>query len=164
MTESPCEKTKISLNSFPRYWWLKNLAIWLDKRHNWPHPTRSTSLRCYLHLMSYHWSEISFDSLQRYWWSKNPGIWLGERHIWSHPTKSSSLRSSSKISIDYFQRYWPSNNTIILLFESILGHDWRADSFPDMLFLQNHKEHCYGPFLRVKKETHQWIKSSTKVK
>ena len=35
-----------SLDSFHRYWRSKNPAIWLDKRQNWPHPTKIGSLRC----------------------------------------------------------------------------------------------------------------------
>ena len=48
---TPCKETKISTDSFQRYWWSKNPAIWLGKWHNWPHSTKSKSLRWYLHLM-----------------------------------------------------------------------------------------------------------------
>ena len=46
---SPCKWNKLSFDSFLRYW-SKNPAIWFDKKHNWPHPMKSSSLRCYLHL------------------------------------------------------------------------------------------------------------------
>ena len=44
-------KKRLSLDSFRTYWWSKNLAIWLEERHNLPHPTKSSSVRCYLPLM-----------------------------------------------------------------------------------------------------------------
>ena len=43
-----------SSDSFSRYWWSWNPAIWLDERHNWPHPTKL------------------IDSFKIYWWKKNP--------------------------------------------------------------------------------------------
>ena len=45
---SPPKKSKRLIDYFPRYWWSKNNAIWLDKRHNCQHPTKSVSLMCYL--------------------------------------------------------------------------------------------------------------------
>ena len=45
------KKTKTSIDSFLKYCWSKNLAIWLDKKHNWPHPTKNRNPRCYLHLI-----------------------------------------------------------------------------------------------------------------
>ena len=48
---SPCKKSKITFDSIQKYWWLKNPAIWLNQRRNWPHPIKSSILRCYLHLM-----------------------------------------------------------------------------------------------------------------
>ena len=67
---SPCKKSKW-------YQWFKNPAIWLDKRPNWPHPTKSSSLRCYLPLMvnSMQKNWYIIDSFQRYWWSKNDAFW-----------------------------------------------------------------------------------------
>ena len=48
---TPCKKSEISLGSFQRYWWLKNHAIWLNRRNPWPHPTKSGRVRCYLLLV-----------------------------------------------------------------------------------------------------------------
>ena len=45
---SPCKKSKVLIDSFQRYWWSNNTTIWLDKRHNWLHPSKSGSLRFYL--------------------------------------------------------------------------------------------------------------------
>ena len=47
---SPCKKSKISIGYFQKYCWSKNSTIWLEERHNLPHPTISISLRCYLTL------------------------------------------------------------------------------------------------------------------
>ena len=43
------QKTKISVYSFPIYWWPRNLAIQLVQKYNWPCPTKSSSLRCCPH-------------------------------------------------------------------------------------------------------------------
>ena len=45
------QKTSISLESFERYWWSKNSAIWLEKRYNCPNSTTNFNLRCCLPLM-----------------------------------------------------------------------------------------------------------------
>ena len=45
------QKTRISLESFERYWWSKNSAIWLEKRYNCPNSTTNFNLRCCLPLM-----------------------------------------------------------------------------------------------------------------
>ena len=73
-------KTNISLGYFQRHWWSKTLATWLDERHNYWHPTKSDSFRCYLHwsLSPFKNSKRSIDSFQKYWWSKNVAIWLVE--------------------------------------------------------------------------------------
>ena len=97
-------------------------------------------------------SKVLIDSFLRYCWSKNPSIWLDESYNWPHPTKSSSLRwlssgKKSKKPINFFQRYWWSKNTAIWLAESILDHNWKTKIFPDVGFLQSHKDHCYAPFL-----------------
>ena len=39
---------KVIFNFFQRYWWSMIPAVWLDKRYNWPNPTKSGSLRCSL--------------------------------------------------------------------------------------------------------------------
>ena len=82
-----CKKTKVLIVSFQRYWWSKNPAVWLDKRHNWSHPTTSgISDAIYLW-----WSSLCkkskrlIDSLQWFWWSKITVIWLVESilgHNW----------------------------------------------------------------------------------
>ena len=72
---------KISLDSFQRYWSSKNPALWLDKRHTWPHPTKSSSLPDPTFgwwLSSSTKSKVSIDSIQRYWWSNNTAIRLVE--------------------------------------------------------------------------------------
>ena len=43
---------KISIDSFPQYWWSKNLAIPLDERHIWPYQTKISTLRYYFPLMN----------------------------------------------------------------------------------------------------------------
>ena len=45
------KKTKMSIDSFQRHWLSKDLIAWLGKRHKSSHPTKSSSLRCYLPLM-----------------------------------------------------------------------------------------------------------------
>ena len=54
---SPLKKSTILIDSFQRYWVSKNTVIWLDERHNWSHPIKKGSLRCYLSLM--------FSSMQK---------------------------------------------------------------------------------------------------
>ena len=49
---SPCKKFKILIDSFQKYSWSKNPAIWLGDRENCPHPIKSGSLRYYLPLMN----------------------------------------------------------------------------------------------------------------
>ena len=39
---------KVYIDSFQRYWWSKNPAIWLEGRYNGSHPTKSSTLICYL--------------------------------------------------------------------------------------------------------------------
>ena len=102
----------------------------------------------------------SFDTFQRYWLSKNPVIWMDKRYYWPHPTKSSSLRSylpllhpCKKIeSIDWLLP----KILMIKEYRNLIG--W--EHFKQ---IQNHKEHCYAPFLGYKK-THQWIKFFAKPK
>ena len=74
------QKIKILFDSFQRYWWLNNPAIWLGKRHIWPQPSsHSSSLRCYFSLMiismqknlRYRWL---FPEIERYWCSKSPAV------------------------------------------------------------------------------------------
>ena len=33
-------ESKVSIDSFKRYWWPQNLKIWLDERQTWPGPTK----------------------------------------------------------------------------------------------------------------------------
>ena len=40
MTISIYKKSMRMSDSSQRYWWPKNHTIWLDKRHNWPHPPK----------------------------------------------------------------------------------------------------------------------------
>ena len=44
-------ETNIFIDSFQRYWWSKNPAIWLAERYKKPHPTKSGTLRCYFPLV-----------------------------------------------------------------------------------------------------------------
>ena len=44
-------QTKVSIDSFQRYWWSKNLGIQLDLRRTWQIPTKSGSFRYYIHLI-----------------------------------------------------------------------------------------------------------------
>ena len=48
----PCKKTRISINFFPKKLMINNSAIWLNRRHTWPQPTKKDSLRCYLTQMT----------------------------------------------------------------------------------------------------------------
>ena len=48
---STCKISRRLIDSLQRYWWSRFSTIWLDKRNNWPHPTKSGSLKCYLSLM-----------------------------------------------------------------------------------------------------------------
>ena len=57
---SPFKKSKIWIDSLQRYCWSKNLAIWSDKRHTWPHPTISGSLRYHFLLMIISIQKISW--------------------------------------------------------------------------------------------------------
>ena len=96
------QTTKISIDSFQRYWLWKNPKIWLDKRNNWSHAIKCDSfrscdslkamimqkkLRHQLTLSNHidnqrilqsHWKRglncwfVPIDILQRHWWSKNP--------------------------------------------------------------------------------------------
>ena len=64
---SPCKKSKISLDSFQRHWWSKNQGIWLHERQNWPHPSKSGTLRCCFPLMTispFNKTKISINSLE----------------------------------------------------------------------------------------------------
>ena len=70
---SSCKESKTSIDSFHRYWWSKNPAIWLE-RYNWPNPTKNGSL------LSVE-DHLSIDSFHRYWLSKNPSVWLAESHL-----------------------------------------------------------------------------------
>ena len=45
-------KTNVSVDSFRTYWWSNNAAIWLDEKQTYPHPTKRSSFRCYLDLMT----------------------------------------------------------------------------------------------------------------
>ena len=83
----PCKKSKIFIKSSQNYWRSKNPVIWLVERQNWPHPTKSGSLRCHISLMtSSMQKKKSIDSFQRYW-SKTPTFWLDKRYFWQYPTK-----------------------------------------------------------------------------
>ena len=44
-------KSMISIDFFQRSCWLNSPSILLDKRHTWPHPTKTGSLGCYFALM-----------------------------------------------------------------------------------------------------------------
>ena len=145
---SLCKKSKISLASFDRCWWSKSTAIWLDKRHNWPHPTKSGSLWCYLSSMiiSMQKSSRSVDSFQRYWRLKNPAIWLDKRHKWPHSQPKVVVSDAtfpwwlspckkSKRSINSFQKYWWSNNPAIWLDERhIWSHSTNSSSLRGYFF------------------------------
>ena len=92
---SPCEKSKIPIDSFPIYYcWSKNAAIWLDKWPKLPHPIKSCRIRFNFSFITSFMqkTKISLDSIQRYWWSKNTEIWFDKRHNLSYPSKSGSLR------------------------------------------------------------------------
>ena len=47
---SPCKKSIASIDCLQIYWWSKNSAVWLNERHNWPHPTKISSLISFLPL------------------------------------------------------------------------------------------------------------------
>ena len=134
MTNS-MRKTRISRDSFQRYWWSKNPTIWLDKRHNWPHAPKISRPGCYLPLLTI--------SLQ-----KSIDCWISSRHIDDQKVlKSNWTRdktSDTQPKLPFFddhlhvrnQRYRliPSRDTAIWLSESILGHHWRTRFFPDIEF------------------------------
>ena len=80
---SPCKLYTRSIDSFQKYWWSKNPVIRLEKRYNWPPPTKSFSLKCDHPFMTNFMkkAKILLGSFQRYWWSnidyKNPwDIWI----------------------------------------------------------------------------------------
>ena len=157
---SLCKKSKISSDSFLRYWWRKNPAIGLVKKNNWPHPTKRYSqmlplLDDYLHAKCLWECWISsryIDDqriLQSDWTRGTTGCSTQLKEVVSDATSLWCLSpfKKPKRSIDSFHRYWWSmNNNAISLAESILGHNWRNRFFPDIGFLNGHKEHCYGPF------------------
>ena len=142
-----------------RYWWSNNPAIWLDKRHNWPHLTKSGTLRWYLPLVSIFIQKnkdhliLSTDThahqriLQSDYTKGTSGHPQPKQAV-SHPALPwwSSPYKKCKRWIDSFQRYWWSKNTAIRLAESILGHNWRTRFFSGMGFLQNHEGHCHTQF------------------
>ena len=81
------DQTKVSIDSFQRYWWSKNPVIWLDGRHNWPHTTKSSSLTYYFPLLTVCMQKKLRDRsilFRDNWWSKNPAIWLDEKHNQPH--------------------------------------------------------------------------------
>ena len=66
-----------------------------------------------------------------------------------------------KILLDSFQRNWWLKNIATCFSQSILCHNWRTRFVVDIsvepdFFFQNHKDHCYAPFLG-EKDTHGLI-------
>ena len=76
------QKSKILIDSFPDHWWSKNPAVWLNKRHNWPHQTKfvAPDANFLWWLSQCKNSKILIDSFQRYWWSHNLAICLAKRY------------------------------------------------------------------------------------
>ena len=130
MTNS-MQKTSISLDSFQRYWWSRNPTVWLDKRHNWPHPPKSARPGCCLPLLTI--------SLQ-----KSIDCWIFSRHtddqkfLKSNWTRDKTGHTQPKL--PFFDDYLHAKNQIYRLIpsralsESILGLHWRTRFFPDIGF------------------------------
>ena len=132
------------ISYFQRNWWIKNLAIWLYKTHTWPHPPKSSSLRCHLPLMIISIQKLLrywLNSYWKYWCSKNPTVWLHKMHTWPHPTKSSAAVSGAtfpwwlsplqkcKRSINSFQKnWWSKHPTIWLDKRQNWSHPTQSDS------------------------------------
>ena len=140
---SPWKKSKTSICSFLWYCWSENPAIWLKVRHNWPGPTKNDRLRSYLCLMRY----LSLPKKLRYHLIPSRDI-DNQRILLSDWTSGTTghiqLKSYLPLMIISIERYWWSKHTAVLLFESILGLNWRSRFFPDM---QHYKQHCYAQFL-----------------
>ena len=73
--DATLKKTKISVDSFQRYRWSKNPAIWLDETCNWPNPTKKVVPNSI-----FPWckkkSRILINSSLIYWYLKNTASWL----------------------------------------------------------------------------------------
>ena len=66
-----CKKSKILIGSFQWHTGLKDPAIWLDTKHNWSHPTKRVSLRCYFPFMTnamHRKLKYQLSIIQRYCW------------------------------------------------------------------------------------------------
>ena len=113
-------KQQLKMRSYlQRYWWSNNPAIWLDKRHNWPHLTKSGTLRWYLPLVSIFIQKnkdhliLSTDThahqriLQSDYTKGTSGHPQPKQAV-SHPALPwwSSPYKKCKRWIDSFQRYW----------------------------------------------------------
>ena len=82
-----CKKPNIPFGSFQWYYWSKSPKIWLDKKHNWQHPIKFGSLKCYIALMT--------NAVQKKKKNYYPGILQClEEFSWPHQhlTKNGSLR------------------------------------------------------------------------
>ena len=82
---STCKISKTSIDSFQRYWWYKNPAIWLDERLSLIGHTQPNEV---VPGATFPWwlppgrkSKRSIYCFQRYWWSKNPEIWLVQEFL-----------------------------------------------------------------------------------
>ena len=160
---SPWKSSKISTDSFHRYCWSKNPAICLDKRHTWPNPTKTGSLRCYVPLMtnsmherlSYQWilSRVIDNQriLQSDWTRGTPGhtqpkvvVLDATFSLGISPCQKTKISLDSSRDIDdqrilQFERIFKESSYFPLMTNSMqksLDNNW---FFPDILII---KELC----------------------
>ena len=154
----------MSNDSFQRNCWSKNPAIQFNKKLNWPHLTKSGSLRCCLPLMTNFLHKklryqliLSQDIdnqtiMQSDCMKGKPGNIRPNYYFFRCCL---CLKNSSVINNqDINWWYW---------WLKILQSVWLKAFFPGMCFLEDHEEIFYGQFLGKKKK-HEWINFLANVK
>ena len=133
---SSCNKSKISIDSFLRYWPLKIPEIWLDKRYTWPHSTKIGSLTFYLFLTTVKklltMQKILFPVI---WIIKKSWNLIGQRSTTDQSQPKGlvscylclmpNFMQKANISLDPFQRFWLLKNHAVWRIE---GHNWQHPS------------------------------------
>ena len=105
---SLCKQSKISVDSFQKYYLQQNPAIWLDKRNNWLNSTKS-GLRCYFPLMIISMKKIEDINIFPTEMLLIKESWLDKRTNWPHPAKSGTLRYYFSLMIISIKKIYDTN-------------------------------------------------------